>query len=106
MTRTAARLAELDAICRQRSLTDAEAAEVKRLARLERQCARRRERYSADPSYRVALLHRERAWRLTFGGHVRRNERALTRNEAGRFSHSCGDASGDQRVVETAGGEA
>lgn len=63
MTRTAARLAELDRISRERSLTDDEASEVKRLAHLERQCARRRERYSADPSYRRKMIDRAVSWR-------------------------------------------
>jgi gamma-glutamyltranspeptidase len=57
MTRTEQRLAELTAV-RERELTDAEQAEVKRLAHLERQCAARRARYSADPSFRRKLIVR------------------------------------------------
>ena len=63
MTRTAARLAELDALCRERPLTNEEAGEVKRLAHLQRQCERRRERYAADPAYRRHLIQRAVSWR-------------------------------------------
>lgn len=63
MTRTASRLAELDAISRKRSLTDAEQIEVKRLAHLQRQCARRRQRYASDPDFRQKLIRRAVEWR-------------------------------------------
>lgn len=63
MTRTASRLAALDAISRERELTDAEQREVLRLAHLERQCARRRERYASDPAYRETVLRRVGAWK-------------------------------------------
>lgn len=63
MTRTAARLAELDRISRERSLTDAEDAETYRLLRLQRQCEQRRQRYASDPAYRRTLIDRFVSWR-------------------------------------------
>lgn len=82
MTRTALRLAELDRISRERSLTDAEMREVKRLAHLERQCARRRQRYASDPAYRQAYIARAEIWRRARG---MRPSEMRTRDERGRF---------------------
>lgn len=62
MTKTALRLAELSSI-RDRSLTDEEMREVKRLAHLERQCARRRERYATDAAFRRTMIDRAVSWR-------------------------------------------
>lgn len=90
MTRTQSRLAELEAI-RDRSLTDEEQAEVKRLAHLDRQCKRRRELYGADPAYRNMLVERSLSWRRNSGRHGSRAEasriKALKRHRdaAGRF---------------------
>lgn len=61
MTRTARRLAELEAI-RDRSLTDDEQREVMRLLHLERQCRRKRERYASDPEYRRSTRERAVGW--------------------------------------------
>lgn len=63
MTRTARRLAELDAISRERSFTDDEVREVLRLAHLERQCARRRHRYATDAEFRKTMIRRAVDWK-------------------------------------------
>jgi hypothetical protein len=63
MTRTQARLAELEAI-RDRSLTPDEQAEVKRLAHLDRQCCAKRRRYASDPDYRALMKRRVQEWRF------------------------------------------
>ncbi len=52
MTRTAARLAELDRISRERSLTDDEQRTVLLLTRRERRNDTRRRLYWLDPEYR------------------------------------------------------
>lgn len=62
MTRTALRLAELEAI-RDRPLTEAEQIEVKRLAHIQRQCAQHRQRYASDPAYRELIKARSAAWK-------------------------------------------
>lgn len=85
MTRTAARLAELDRISRERPLAEAELAETYRLLRLQRQCELRRDRYASDPDFRRKLIARSVSWR----------------REA-RRGHECRD----QWVVQFAGAEA
>lgn len=52
MSKTAARLAELDAISRERSLTDDEQREVLRLAWKQRQTQAKNRRYASDPAWR------------------------------------------------------
>jgi hypothetical protein len=83
MTRTAARLAALSSISRERPLTDDEITEVKRLTHLERQCARRRERYAADPAFRQAYIASAEGWRRARG---MRPIELRTRDERGRFA--------------------
>lgn len=59
MTRTAARLAELDRISRERSLTDEEQRAVMYLARMERRNGRRRALYHVDEAFRQTRINRD-----------------------------------------------
>ena len=59
MTRTAARLAELDRISRERSLTDEEQLAVMYLARMDRRNEHRRARYHSDPAFRESRINRD-----------------------------------------------
>lgn len=60
MTRTSTRLAELDRISRERSLTDAEQAEVLRLAKRQREYEAKNRRRRSDPVFRAKCIAGER----------------------------------------------
>lgn len=60
MTRTAARLAELDRTSRERSLTDAEQQEVMRLSRRQREYEVKKRRRRSDPAFRAKCIAGER----------------------------------------------
>lgn len=60
---TKARLAELDAISRERPFTDAEQRECRWLACQERWLATKRRRYAEDPTYRERILAWQRSKR-------------------------------------------
>lgn len=87
MTRVQRRLAELEAI-RDRSLTDEEQREVKRLAHAERQRSRVMERYRADPEYRAKRVARSVEWdRANRSRLTRAAASALrSRDECGRYA--------------------
>ncbi len=65
MTKTAARLAQLDTISRERELTDEEQRELMLMAKRERRNRVRKSRYWIDPSYRQQHVDRMRAYRET-----------------------------------------
>lgn len=60
MNRTAARLAELDRINRERSLTDTEQQEVMRLAKRQREYEVKNRRRRSDPAFRAKCIAAER----------------------------------------------
>lgn len=83
MTRTAARIAELDHLSRERSLTAAEEDELYRLVRLQRHLDLRRQRYATNPDYRRTCLERTTGWRRARG---MKPVEMRTRDERGRFA--------------------
>lgn len=84
MTRSAALIAELEAINRERPLTDAETRKLARVERDERYLETWKRRYATDPEFRAKVLGRARGRKFRYAADPDYRQRQIERVRAYR----------------------